>query len=161
MIKSNITDIQKLWAFQLYLKLGSVAEQWWNNLPTSDKYTWEHHVQAFKKRWPDKATTVKTVEEKQAALEQMKIMEEEVGKQVKNNRVEEFAHVVWVDKIEQLAVVISDMNSLLIGNIWKTMPKVLQKVTGLGHTDWMTFCKAICMATLSQIDEAKEEEREA
>ena len=81
MIKSNITDIQKLWAFQLYLKLGSVAKQWWNNLPTSDKYTWEHHVQAFKKRWPDKATTVKTVEEKQAALEQMKIMEEEVEEQ--------------------------------------------------------------------------------
>ena len=159
--KSNATDAQRLRAFQLYLKSGSVAKQWWNDLPTSDKDTWEHLVQAFEKRWPDKATTVKTVEEKQAALERTKITEEEVGKRVKNNGVEEFAHVVWADKIERLAAAIPDTNGLLIGNVRKTMPKVLQKVTGLGHTDWTTFCKAIRTATLSQIDEAKEEEREA
>ena len=78
--KSNAMDAQRLWAFQLYLKSGFVAKQWWNDLPTSDKDTWEHLVQAFEKRWPDKATTVKTVEEKQAALERTKITEEEVGK---------------------------------------------------------------------------------
>jgi hypothetical protein len=37
----------------------------------------------------------------------------------------------------------------------------LQKVTGTGHTDWTAFCKAVCTATLTQIDEAKEEEKEA
>ena len=153
-------DTQRLQAFQLYLKSASITKQWWNDLPTSNKDTWEHLIQAFEKRWPDKATTVKTVEEKQAALERTKITEEEVGKRVKNNRVEEFAHVVWADKIEWLAVAIPDTNGLLIGNVQKTMPKVLQKVTGLGHTDWMTFCKAICTATLSQINEVKEEERE-
>ena len=41
------------------------------------------------------------------------------------------------------------------------MPKVLQKVTGSGHTTWAMFCSAIQIATLTQITEAKEEEREA
>ena len=80
---------------------------------------------------------------------------------MKNNGVEEFAHVIWADKIDRLAVAIPDTNGLLIGNVWKTMPKVLQKVTGLGHNNWMTFCKVIHTATLSQINEVKEEEREA
>ena len=78
--KSNATDAQRLWVFQLYLKSGSVAKQWWNDLPTSNKDTWEYLIQVFEKRWLDKATTVKTVEEKQAALKRTKIMEEEVGK---------------------------------------------------------------------------------
>ena len=74
---------------------------------------------------------------------------------MKNNGVEEFTHVVWVDKIEWLVVAIPDTNGLLIGNIWKTMPKALQKVTGLGHTNWMTFCKVIRTVTLSQINEVR------
>ena len=41
------------------------------------------------------------------------------------------------------------------------MPKVLQKVTGYGHTDWELFRKAIRAAMLTQIEEAKEEEKEA
>jgi hypothetical protein len=43
---------------------------------------------------------VKTVEEKQAALEQTRISKEDVGKQVKMNGAEELAHIVWVDNIE-------------------------------------------------------------
>jgi hypothetical protein len=41
------------------------------------------------------------------------------------------------------------------------MPKALQKVTGTGHTTWTAFCNAIRTATLTQIEEAKEEEKEA
>jgi hypothetical protein len=53
------------------------------------------------------------------------------------------------------------MNGLLIGTVRKAMPKILQKIMGSGHTDWASFCKAVRTATLSQIDEAREEEREA
>ena len=75
--------------------------------------------------------------------------------------VEEFAHVVWADKIEKLAAAIPDTNSLLIGSIQKAMLRVLQKVTESGHTDWVSFCRAICTVTLAQIEEVKEEEKEA
>jgi hypothetical protein len=159
--KTNATNAQKLENFGLNLKSNAAAEQWFDTLPTEDNDTWEHLVGAFKKKWPSKTPTVKTVEEKQAALEQTRISEEEVGKRVTTNGVEELAHVVWADKIERLAAAIPDANGLLISTIRKSMPKVLQKVTGLGHTSWTTFCSAVRTATLAQITEAKEEEKEA
>ena len=75
--------------------------------------------------------------------------------------VEEFAHIVWADKVERLVAAILDTNGLLIGTIHKAMPKILQKITGSGHTDWASFCKVVRTVTLSQIDEAREEERKA
>ncbi|KAF8229587.1 hypothetical protein L208DRAFT_1285833, partial [Tricholoma matsutake] len=154
-------DAQKLRAFKLHLRSGSIAKQWWTTLLSTNKDTWEHLLLAFKARWPKKMPTVKTVEEKQTALERMKIMEEEVSTQIKVLGIEEFTHVVWADKIEKLAIAIPDMNGLLIGNIRKVMPRVLQKVTGCGHPDWASFCRAIRTVSLAQIEEAKEEEKEA
>jgi hypothetical protein len=137
------------------------AEEWFNALPAEDTDTWEHLGRAFKRKWPSKTPTVKTVEEKQAALEQTRISEEEVGKRVTTNGVEELAHVVWADKIERLMAAIPDANSLLVNTIRKSMPKVLQKVTGSGHTTWASFCSAVRAATVTQIAKAKEEEKEA
>jgi hypothetical protein len=159
--KPNTPDAQKLRAFELHLRSGSVAKQWWSALPSTNKDTWEHLLQAFKIRWPDKMAAVKTVEEKQAALVRMRITEAEIGTRVKVLGVEEFAHVVWADKVEKLAAAIPDTNGLLISSTRKAMPKVLQKVTGSGHTDWASFCSTIRKATLTQIEEAKEEEKEA
>jgi len=159
--RPTFTDTQKLKTFQLYLRSGSVAKQWWNGLPTTDNDTWDHLVNAFGKRWPEKTPTLKTVEEKQAALERAKITEKEVGTRVKLQGVEEFAHVVWADKVEKLATAIPDTNGLLIGTIRKSMPKSLQKVVGSGHRDWPSFCKAVRTATLTEIEEAKKEEEEA
>ena len=157
----SATDAQKLRAFKLHLRSGSVAKQWWIALPTNRKDTWERLAQAFQAKWPVKTPTVKTIEEKRTALEGTRITEEEIGTRVKIRGVEELAHVIWADKIERLAAAIPDTNGLLIGNIRKTMPKILQKVTGSGHTDWASFCNAVRTATLTQIDEAKEEEKEA
>jgi hypothetical protein len=77
--KPNTPDAQKLRAFELHLRSGSATKQWWNTLSPTDKDMWEHLLLVFKARWPDKTPTVKTVEEKQAALERTKITEEEVG----------------------------------------------------------------------------------
>jgi hypothetical protein len=41
------------------------------------------------------------------------------------------------------------------------MPRVLQKVTRSGHTSWAAICSAVRTATLTQIAEVKEEEKEA
>jgi hypothetical protein len=116
-LKTNISDAQKLQTFKLYLKDGAAANQWWDRLTPLDKDTWDHLVQAFTTRWPSKAPTVKTVEERQAALEQATITEEEVRTRVKVKGVEEFTHVVWADKVEQLAAAIPDTNGLLIGAV--------------------------------------------
>jgi hypothetical protein len=98
--RNNATDAQKLKNFELNLKSGMAAEQWWDGLNSCNKDTWNHLITTFKQHWPSKTPTVKTVEEKQAALEQTRISEEDVGKWVKTNGVEELAHVVWADNIE-------------------------------------------------------------
>jgi hypothetical protein len=139
--KSNATNAQKLENFELNLKSGAAAEQWWDSLSPGDKDIWDHLMLAFKRRWPSKTPTVKTIKEKQAALEQARISEEEVRKRITMNSMEELAHVVWADKIERLTASIPDVNSLLISTVHKSMPKVLQKVTGSGHTTWATFCR--------------------
>ena len=74
--KTNATDRQKLENFGLNLKSGAAAEQWWDSLPTDNEDTWDHLMAAFKQCWPSKTPTMKTVEEKQAALEQTRISEE-------------------------------------------------------------------------------------
>jgi hypothetical protein len=158
---TNATDTQRLRAFELHLKSGSVARQWYNALTQNEKDTWEHLTQAFGTRWPNRTPTVKTKEEKQAELEGTLITEEEVGKRVKKNGVEELAHVAWANKVERLATAVPDTSSLLIGNVRKRMPKVLQKITGSGHATWASFCNAIRTATPAQIEDAKEEEKEA
>jgi hypothetical protein len=112
-------------------------------------------------RWPSRTPTVKTKEEKQAELKGTLITEEEVGKRVKKNGVEELAHVAWANKVERLAAAVPDTSSLLIANMRKHMPKVLQNITGSGYTTWASFCNAIHMATPAQIEDAKEEEKEA
>jgi hypothetical protein len=66
-----------------------------------------------------------------------------------------------VNRIERRAAAIPDTDGLWISKIWKAMLKVLRKVTEPMHTDWASFCKAIHTVTLTQINEAKEEEQEA
>jgi hypothetical protein len=85
-------------------------------------------------------------------------MEEEVGTRVKVQDMDEFAHVAWANRIERHAAAIPDTQGLLISNVRKAMPKLLWKVAGTTHTDWTSFCSAICKVTLTQIIEAKEEE---
>ena len=46
--KSNATNAQKLENFELNLKSGAAAEQWWDNLSPGNKDTWDHLVLAFK-----------------------------------------------------------------------------------------------------------------
>jgi hypothetical protein len=89
-LKTNVMDTQKLRMFELNLKASAAANQWWIGLDTAEKNTWDHLLQSFATRWPSKPPTVKTVKEKQAALEWTTITEEEVGKQVKTTGVEEF-----------------------------------------------------------------------
>jgi tRNA A37 threonylcarbamoyladenosine synthetase subunit TsaC/SUA5/YrdC len=75
--------------------------------------------------------------------------------------MEEYAHVVWANRIERCTAAIPDTDGLWISKIRKAMLKVLQKVTEPTHTDWALFCKATRTVTLTQINEAKEEEQEA
>jgi hypothetical protein len=160
-MKASVTDAQQLQAFELHLKSGAAAEQWWEELPPTKRDNWDHFCQAFKVRWPVRIPTAKTVGEKLTELEHTTITEEELGTRVKTQGIDEYAHIVWANRIERCAAAIPDTDNLLINKTRKAMPRALRKVIGTTHTDWASFCRAIHTVTLLQINEAKEKEIEA
>jgi hypothetical protein len=46
-LRTNITNMEKLEAFEIHLKSGSEVDQWWENLGTKEKSTWKDFSLAF------------------------------------------------------------------------------------------------------------------
>jgi hypothetical protein len=55
--RTDTSDAEKLHIFEIYLKSGLEADQWWGNLGTQEKSTWKDFSLAFGARWPQNATT--------------------------------------------------------------------------------------------------------
>ena len=83
-------------------------------LEPAKKTTWKDLCIAFKERWPERAIAQKSTVERQAELEGENITEAELGKKVKVNGTEMYAHVAWANKLERLAKAIPDNNNLLV-----------------------------------------------
>ena len=158
--KTAVNDADKVKTFWLNLKAGSVVKEWFDNLPTMDKSTFEKLQQAFELCWPERVTTVKTLEEKQAALGQAVLEWKKLGQREKVDGVEELLHIMWADKVERLAGAIPDDKGLLIAATMKAMPVVIWKLVDSKHQTWPAFCgavRAISLTTLA-LAEAMEEE---
>ncbi|CAA7271057.1 unnamed protein product [Cyclocybe aegerita] len=149
---------EKVKVFMLRLKAGSAAKEWFNGLPATQKDTWEHLQTAFEMRWPERVTTAKTREEKQAALGQTVLERVKLGKREKVDSVEEFSHIAWADKVERLVGAIPDNTGLLITETRKNLPRVMRKLVGSGHITWKVFCDAVCAISIMDLNEAMEEE---
>ena len=59
--KANLSEADKVCTFELWSKLGRAAKIWWNRLAAGEKDNWAHLQVAFKKKWPEKLITEKTV----------------------------------------------------------------------------------------------------
>lgn len=160
LLRSSVSDKDKVRAFELWLKSGSIAKAWWNGLEAAEKDTWDHLRIAFEKRWPEKMTTLRTTEEQHAALATCILLEKDLGQRVKVDGVEEFAHVVWANKVERLALDLKDHGGLLIPSTRKNMPRALRLLVGTQHKTWDVFCEAIRSVSTTELDERLEHEAE-
>lgn len=159
--RPGITEVEKLRSFELRLKSGRAAKTWWTGLAAEKKDTWEHLREAFEEKWPEKVITEKTKEEQHAALAAAVLREEDLGKRVKKDGVEEFSHVVWADKVQRLASALKDDSGLLIPMVRKSMPRSLKHLVGTQHTDWTSFCTAVRAVSITALEERLEVEEEA
>ncbi|PPQ96509.1 hypothetical protein CVT26_010445 [Gymnopilus dilepis] len=159
--RPGITEAEKLRSFELRLKSGRAAKTWWNALAAEKKDTWEHLREAFEEKWPEKVITEKTKEEQHAALAAAVLREEDLGKRVRKDGVEEFSHVVWADKVQRLASALTDSSGLLIPMVRKSMPRSLKRLVGTQHTDWSSFCAAVRAVSITELEERLEVEKEA
>jgi len=152
--------VDKVRTFELWLKSGRAAKIWWNGLAPKEKNTWVHLHAAFKKKWPEKLITERTMEEQHVLLETTVLKEGSLGKRVKVDGVEEFSHVVWADKLERISKALKDDSGLLIPTMRKSMPRALKLLVGTQHHTWPTFCDAIRKVSITELEEKLEIEGE-
>ena len=95
-------DEQKINLFELYLKSDSLAEEWYNEVKTPKK-TWLELEQEFKTRFPNIKKATKTAPELERELGVMRIAMEELGKTKKYRGEDVYTHMVFTEKILDLA----------------------------------------------------------
>ena len=163
LMKSGLTEADKVRYFELSLKTKSPAEAWLTMLTAQDKASFKAIRAAFELRWPAKPITVKTTAEKQALLDETILKPSDLGRRVAANlgAEEELSHVVWADKVERLAGDIPDTNNLLVASTRKKLPKPLLKLIGLKPMTWKQFADAVRDISLEELMEKIEEERDA
>jgi hypothetical protein len=119
------TDKQKINIFELYLKSDSPAEDWYNDVKTPKK-TWFELEQGFKIRFPNIKKATKTALELERELGVMRISTEELGKTEKYRGEEVYTHMIFVEKILDLAKQAKiEASTSGLWNIHDKLPEVL------------------------------------
>jgi hypothetical protein len=96
-------DDKKVSLFKLYLKSNSLAEEWYNDAKAPKKM-WLELKQEFKIRFPNITKTMKTAPELKRELgTTMRITTEELGKTEKYQGEEVYTHMIFAEKILDLA----------------------------------------------------------
>ena len=95
-------DDQKINFFELYLKSDSPAEEWYNEVKGTKK-TWDVLEQGFKNRFPNIKKAKKTSQELERELGVMRITTEELGKTEKYRGEDMYTHMIFAEKILNLA----------------------------------------------------------
>jgi hypothetical protein len=102
LVNAMSTDEQKIDLFELYLKTNSPAEEWFNDARTPKK-KWSELEQEFKARFPNVKKATKTAPELERELGTMRIATEELGKTEKYRGEDVYTHMVFAEKILDLA----------------------------------------------------------
>jgi len=163
LMKSGLTEADKVRYFELSLKTKSPAEAWLATLTAEDKASFNAIRAAFELRWPAKPITEKTTAEKQALLDETILKPTDLGRRVAANpgAEEELSHIIWADKVERLAGDIPDTNNLLVASTRKKLPKALLKLVGVKPMTWKQFADAVRAVSLEELMAEIEEERDA
>ncbi|KAG6852276.1 hypothetical protein C0991_001364 [Blastosporella zonata] len=161
MDRATYTDANKIEYFELSLKDGGPAAEWFKNLEEEKRLTWSALVTEFDERWPARQALVKSQEEKQEELKDARIMEAELGKKVTMKGVEVWMHIVWADKVQQLARAIPDNGNLLVSVARDNMAPSLRATVPPSNKTWDTFCKAVREVGTTELREKMAERKEA
>ncbi|KAF8816015.1 hypothetical protein BYT27DRAFT_7078527, partial [Phlegmacium glaucopus] len=155
LMKTGLTEPEKVRFFELSLKAKSPAAAWLATLAASNKVSFATIRTAFELRWPIKPITEKTTAEKQALLDGTTLKMTDLGRRVSAGlgAEEELSHIVWADKVEWLAGEIPDTNNLLVASTRKRLPKPLLKLIGLKPMTWKELADAVRAITLEELME--------
>lgn len=156
------SDAQKAVAFENWLVSNSVAEAWYDNLPSADKATWPELHAAFNIRWPKKPVRGKTTQEYEQEMIDLKLDGSVVGKKEMVDGAEVYSHVVWADKMTHL-INAADVGSVSMGiaQCRKELPYAVRKEISGAYTTWTAFVEAVREIDVERVKDSLDmEERE-
>jgi hypothetical protein len=145
---------------RLYLRCKSDfdAEEWYDTLAAADKASWTALVAAFRLRWPRRAKTQKTPEQKKAELFAEVLHEEKMLEKEEIGGSEVYKYIAWADRVDQLATALGDTQGFLVSVMRDALPKALRNVIGTSHTDWTTFTTAVRNVSHTALQSAIDDE---
>ena len=146
-------DDQKVGLFELYLKSDSPAEDWFNDEKTKKK-TWQGLEEQFKIRFPNVKKAMKTAPELERELGAMRMKTEELGKTEKYRGEEVYTHMVFAEKVLDLAkrAKVEDTTSGL-WSVQDELPEILREKIPENQTSWKAFARAIKEVDMGHIRE--------
>lgn len=149
----TMTDDQKVDLFELYLKSDSPAEEWYNDAMTVKK-TWAELEQGFKIRFPNVKKAMKTAPELERELGALRIKTDELGKTEKYRGEEVYTHMIFAEKIVDLAkrAKVEDSTSGL-WNVRDELPEILREKIPENQPSWTAFAQAIKNIDMGHIRE--------
>ena len=118
---ATTNEKQKIGLFELYLKSDSPAEEWYddNNM---QKKIWANLEKEFKTRFPNMKKATKTVPKLERELGTMRIKTEELGKTEKYRGEDVYTHMIFAEKILDLAT-----RAKIEGSMSGELPEVLRE----------------------------------
>ena len=146
-------DDQKVSIFKLYLKSDSPAEEWFNdaNIP---KKVWNDLEKEFKTRFPNVKKATKTAPELERELGAMRLKMEDLGKTEKYKGEEVHTHMVFAEKILDLAKRAKIEGSTSgLWNVRDELPEVLREKIPESQPSWTAFVQAIKDVDMGHIRE--------
>ena len=147
------TDAQKIELFELYLKGDSPAEDWFNDAKTPKK-TWAELEQDFKTRFPNVKKATKTAPELERELGAMRMKTEELGKTEKYRGEDVYTHMVFAERILDLAKRAKIEGSTSgLWNVRDELPEILREKIPENQTSWTAFAQAIKDVDMGHIRE--------
>ena len=154
------TDEQKISLLELYLKSDSPAEEWFNDTATIKK-TWAGLEQEFKTRFPNVKKATKTAPELERELGTMKIKTEELGKTEKYRGEDVYTHMIFAEKILDLAKRAKiEASTSGLWNVRDELLEVLREKITENQTSWTAFAQAIKDVDMGHIREGVRKHKE-
>ena len=160
LVSGATTDAQKISLFELYLKSDSPAEEWFASANTT-KRTWAELEQGFKTRFPNTTKATKTAPELERELGAMRITTEELGKTEKYRGEDVYTHMVFAEKILDLAKRAKiETTTSGLWSVRDELPEVLREKIPEGQASWTVFAQAIKDVDMGHIREGVRKHRE-
>ncbi|KAF8161915.1 hypothetical protein K438DRAFT_304361 [Mycena galopus ATCC 62051] len=150
-------DEEKLEFFELCLKSGSFAKNWFNKLKLTEKDTFAHLAAAFQKQWPEKEMAEKERGEVQEELLSLVLDPNDVGVRVEEDGIQEWGHVRWALKVAELGARVDDGGGL-IPQALKNIPDSLLLRLGPKRATWPELVQSMKDIPSSDIASVRRQE---